>query len=109
MPRARRSSPVLDLVHKRVSGMKQINPSPTFANNVSVTGLEQRAQSIEAKLDQYNGLLAQADALLNSIRAEEKEARTYSGRVLAAIGAIYGKDSSEYEMAGGTRTSETKR
>jgi hypothetical protein len=30
-------------------------------------------------------------------------------RMLAAIGARYGTDSSEYEMVGGTRTSERKR
>ena len=86
-------------------GLKSLFPM----KDLSVMGLEARSESLHAKLERYNGLLAQADALLNELKADEKETRTYSGRVLAAIGALYGKDSSEYEMAGGTRTSEIKR
>ena len=35
--------------------------------------------------------------------------RGFSSRMLAGVGVQYGKDSNEYEMAGGTRASEIKR
>ena len=42
-------------------------------------------------------------------RAAEKAIRDLSERMLAGVASKYGKDSSEYEMAGGTRKSERKR
>ena len=48
-------------------------------------------------------------ALLNDFQAEEKGLNLLSARMLAAVGAIYGKNSNEYEQAGGKRASEIKR
>jgi hypothetical protein len=42
------------------------------------------------------------------LRAAEKELRPFSERMLAGVGVNYSKDSSQYEMAGGTRQSEIK-
>ncbi|MBK8431745.1 MAG: hypothetical protein IPL28_10845 [Chloroflexi bacterium] len=47
--------------------------------------------------------------MLNDFQAEEKGLNLLSARMLAAVGAIYGKDSNEYEQAGGKRASEIKR
>ena len=46
------------------------------------------------------------DGLLNALEADEKMLNTLSEKMLAAVGVKYGKDSDEYEQAGGTRTSE---
>jgi hypothetical protein len=42
-------------------------------------------------------------------RRKTKKFGTMSGRMLAGLGVKFDKDNSEYEMAGGTRTSEIKR
>ncbi|WP_309717999.1 hypothetical protein [Armatimonas sp.] len=59
--------------------------------------------ALQSLLEQYNGILAEADRLLNEVQASEKALRKYDTRLLTAVGLAYGKDSSEYEMAGGTR------
>lgn len=57
----------------------------------------------------YNTALSKLDGLLNDLKNEEKKLQTLSGEMLAAVGVKYSKDSSEYEKAGGVRTSERKR
>ncbi|MCI5159415.1 MAG: hypothetical protein D3906_13475, partial [Candidatus Electrothrix sp. AUS1_2] len=57
----------------------------------------------------YNGLLAQADAAGNDFRALEKELRGLSSLMLSGVKVKFGRDSNEYEMAGGTRLSERKK
>jgi len=64
---------------------------------------------MQAKQDAYNALLSQADQAQNELLAAEKAIRDLSERMLAGVASKYGKDSSEYEMAGGTRKSERKR
>ena len=105
----RRSSTVVDQAHQRIIGIKQITPVPTLPAGLSVAATEQKKQAVEALLTQYNGLLAQADQVLDQIVDGEKELRTLNTKLLTAIGLLYGKDSPEYEAAGGTRTSEAKK
>ncbi|MCX6366864.1 MAG: hypothetical protein NTX57_09160 [Armatimonadetes bacterium] len=102
----RRSSLAVDQTNQRLIGIKQITPAPTLPAGLSIAATEQKKQAIEALLTQYNGLLAQADILLNQIVDGEKELRRDNTKLLTAIGLLYGKDSPEYEAAGGTRTSE---
>ena len=102
----RRSSTVVDQANQRLIGIKQISPAPTLPAGLSITATEQKKQAIEALLTQYNGLLAQADIVLDQIVDGEKELRGMSTKLLTAIGLLYGKDSPEYEAVGGTRTSE---
>ncbi|MBM4025843.1 MAG: hypothetical protein FJ280_10625 [Planctomycetes bacterium] len=49
------------------------------------------------------------DELGNQIKTQEKKLKDLTERMLAAVAARYGKDSDEYEKAGGTRKSERKR
>ena len=51
----------------------------------------------------------QVDDALNLFGKAEDDLSVLSGRMLAGAGVKFGKDSSEYEKAGGTRTSEIKR
>lgn len=102
----RRSSTVVDQANQRLIGIKQISPTPTFPAGISIAATEQKKQDIEALLLQYNSLLAQADQVLDRIVDGEKELRGMNTKLLTAVGLLYGKDSPEYEAAGGTRTSE---
>ena len=102
----RRASTVVEQTNQRLIGINQISPPTTHPAGQSVAATEQKKQAIEALLTQYNGLLAQADQVLDQIVDGEKELRTLNTKLLTAIGLLYGKDSPEYEAAGGTRTSE---
>ncbi|MBD1873732.1 hypothetical protein H6F75_09580 [Nodosilinea sp. FACHB-131] len=45
----------------------------------------------------------------NAVKEAELVMRDYSERILLSVATRYGKDSDEYEMAGGVRKSDRKR
>lgn len=49
------------------------------------------------------------DDLQNDLGTDEDNLREMNKRILSAVEAQYGPDSSEYEVAGGTRQSERKK
>jgi hypothetical protein len=102
----RRTSQVLVAAQERSTNLKAIDPNFALSEGLSVASLDSLIERTQASLDAYNTLLAQADAAGNNVINDEKEMRDMSTRLLAGVGAHYGKDSNEYEMAGGTRTSE---
>lgn len=105
----RRSSKIITEAQQRATNLKAIDPNLDLGGGLTVAAFDNEIAEVQTTLDQYNTLLAQADAVLNKLNDQEKELGTKSGRMLAGVGVRYGKDSSEYEMAGGTRTSEVKR
>ena len=105
----RRSSQVIADAQQRSTNLKAIDPNLDLGGGLTVAAFDNEIAEVQITLDQYNTLLAQADAVLNKLNDLEKNLGTLSGRMLAGVGVRYGKDSSEYEMAGGTRTSEIKR
>ena len=61
------------------------------------------------ELASYNQNSAALDEQQNVVDAKEEATGDWNKRILAAVAAKYGTDSSEYEMVGGTRTSERRR
>jgi hypothetical protein len=109
MARLKKSSPVLETAGQRLASLKAFKTPPDFGPNLTIAGYEAKSNSVSAKLDAYNQSLATSDQLQNEFLAEEAELNQMNRRILAACEAVYGPDSSEYEMLGGTRTSECKR
>lgn len=109
MARIKRGSAVLETARQRLSGLKSINPKPNFGPALDVDQYEQEIESFSASLDQYNDTLSLLDRLQNEIEEKEVALNEKNRRMLAATGAHYGPNSSEYETAGGTRSSERKR
>jgi hypothetical protein len=107
MGRTKRTSKVLDKANGRVAGLRAIGPFD-LGNGLSTTAFEQAIADVRAKLDDYNQTLSLVDEKYNLLLAAEKSLQDLSGRVLAGVAARYGKDSTEYEQAGGVRTSERK-
>ncbi|WP_417910036.1 hypothetical protein [Candidatus Electronema sp. PJ] len=105
----RKSSQVIAQAQQRAANLKAIDSNLDLGNDLTVATLANEIAEVQAALDAYNGQLAQADALGNYFKAAEKKLRSLSSRMLAGVGVKYGKDSSQYEMAGGTRTSEITR
>ncbi len=109
MGRQRRNSKILDEANQRINGLTVIDPQLDFGGDLTLAKFKEAGQKFSADLDAYNQLLAQLDERANSLTADEKSLGKLSERMLAAAGARWGKDSSEYEQSGGTRTSERKR
>ena len=109
MARARRSSAVLDTARQRLAGLKAITPAPNLGSALTLTAYEQEVTTFSASLENYNQQLAALDELQNSLESAEDSLKDKNKRILSAVQAQYGADSSEYEQAGGTRQSERRR
>jgi hypothetical protein len=102
----RRSSKVITDALERLANLKAIDPNLDLGNGLTVAAFEARINKTQTSEDTYNGILAQADAAGNNFDTEEKDLRDMSSQVLSAVKVKYGRDSNEYEMAGGKRLSE---
>jgi hypothetical protein len=60
-------------------------------------------------VNDYNTTLSTVDEKYNRFKAEVAKLRDWNERMLSGVGSAYGKDSSEYEKAGGVRKSEKKK
>ena len=109
MGRLRRTSKVIEQAEARANGLKSKDKDFDLGNGLTAAAYEQKIAATRGKLDTYNQTLATADDLLNEFLAAEKELSELNSRVLAAVKAKYGPDSTEVELAGGTRTSEVQR
>jgi exonuclease VII small subunit len=109
MARLRRSSTILETARQRLAGLKSITPKPDFGPALDIDQYEQDINALGTSLDKYNQTVSLLDQMQNELEADEATLNDKSKRMLAATGAQYGPDSSQYEQVGGTRLSERKR
>lgn len=109
MGRARRNSNIIETATTRVNGIKAFAPTLDLGPGLTLAAFEQAITNARAKLDDYNQTLATLDEKANQVIAAEKSVSELSARMLAGIGARFGKDSNEYEQAGGVRSRERRR
>ena len=105
----RKSSRIIAAAQERSADLRAIDQNLDLGNNLTVAAYDGKITGAQIALDAYNGLLAQADAAGNDFKAVEKELRDLSSQMLSGVKVKYGRDSNEYEMAGGTRLSEINR
>jgi hypothetical protein len=109
MGRPKRSSKVVEQAQRRAAAMRSINANLDPGNGLTLVEYNKAIDAVRADIATYNEALSQVDHAANGVQAGEKKLRDLSELMLMAVAARYGKDSSEYEMAGGTRKSERKR
>ncbi len=103
MARTKRMSSVLESAQTRLAALSTIDPKLSLGAGLGISDYDAQITCTHTALDTYNTLLSQVDGAYNSFLAEEASLRDLNERMLAGVGAIYGKDSSQYEMAGGVR------
>ncbi|WP_202978942.1 hypothetical protein [Halomicronema hongdechloris] len=89
--------------------MQSVADDIDFGSGLTLATYEARIQAAREKLQAYNRILSMVDGAYNDLIAAEKELMDFSERMLSGFGVRYGKDSSEYEMAGGQRKSEYRK
>lgn len=109
MPRKKRSSPVLDRGERRAAALKSLGHSLNLGDGLTLENYMLQLEMLRSQLATYNESLSFVDRALSTVQDTEKEIRELSERMLIAVAAKYGKNSYEYEMAGGIRKSERKR
>jgi hypothetical protein len=105
----RKSSEIIAEAQERSGNLRAIDPNLDLGNNLTVAAYDAKIAEAQTALDAYNGLLAQADGAGNDFQAVEKELRELSSQMLSGVKVKYGRDSNQYEMAGGTRASDINR
>ena len=108
MARRKRTSTSIENAKARANGLKSIDTALDLGNSLTLASFNTQVKSVEDKLDEYNQKLSDLDAQLNALETAESALDVLSSRMLAATGVKFGKDSTQYEQAGGTRTSERK-
>lgn len=109
MARLKKTTSHYDVAVTRLSAIKSIDPKLDLGNGINLEVYEKRINELREKVNEYNTLLSQIDAHSNEIKQADKELRDYSERLLLGIASKYGKDSNEYEQAGGTKKSDRKK
>ena len=106
MPRTKRSSRILEKAEFRVAGLKAIDPNINFDDTYSLQHLSQLIEQLHNMLDDYNAAIAMIDSSRKKLDEMEKNLSQVSDKMLVGVGFKYGKNSNEYELAGGVRDSE---
>ena len=108
MARRKRTSDSIARAEARASGLNAIDSKLDVGNGLTLEAYRKSIGDTKSALDDYNSKLSELDSLLNTVETQEDALDELSSRMLAAVGVKYGKDSDEYEQAGGTRSSERK-
>ncbi len=109
MPRAKKTSLILETANTRLAGVKSIDAQLDLGNGLSVAEYQAAIEAVRIALEAYNTVLSLVDEKQSDVIAKEKRLRDLHERMLMGVAARHGKDSIEYEKAGGTRKSERKK
>ncbi|MER3433216.1 MAG: hypothetical protein C4288_07265 [Leptolyngbya sp. ERB_1_1] len=109
MPRAQRTSRILEKGQLRLMRLKSIDPYMSFGSDRSLSTLAAQIEQLHTKLNGYNSTIAALDETKLEIDQMEKKMGDLLDQLLNGVSAQYGNDSHEYEMAGGTRKSDRVR
>ena len=107
MPRQkRRPSRILEKAELRTAGFKAIDPNMDFGDARNLQTMSEIMVKLRSKIEAYNTALAVIDSTKTEIDELEKTLGDLMDKMLIGVAFKYGKDSREYEMAGGVRKSE---
>ncbi|MFQ4141493.1 hypothetical protein [Chlorogloeopsis sp. ULAP02] len=109
MTRPKRTSRILEKAQLRSSGLKAIDSGINFGDSRNLQNMTQLMEQLRSKIDAYNTALAVINSSKTEIKELEKNLGELMDQMLIGVAFKYGKDSREYEMAGGVRKSERVR
>jgi hypothetical protein len=109
MARQKRTSRVLEKAHLRFSGLKSIVPDIKFDEDYNLEKMMVSIEQLRTKVEVYNTALSVVDSSITEIEEMEQNLRQLCEKMLMIVAIKYGKDSREYEMAGGVRNSDRVR
>lgn len=106
MPRQKRTYRALEKAELRMFGLKAIDPNMDFGDARNLQNITQIIQQYRSKIEAYNTTLAVIDSYKNEMKELETTLSDLTEKMLLGVAFKYGKDSHEYEMAGGVRKSD---
>ena len=109
MARQKRTSASVKFAQTRLAALTSISDPLDLGNGKTSAAYAAKIKTANDANDVYNTQLSVLDGMLDDAEAADKLLDAESVVMLAAVAVKFGKDSAEYEKAGGTRTSERKR
>ncbi|MHC5938125.1 hypothetical protein [Nostoc sp.] len=106
MARQKRDSRTLSKAEMRLASIKSISLTLDIGEGVTVKDYTDKIESLRQSLEAYNTTLSTIDVLLTQITENERGLADYSEKFLLGVAYKFGKNSHEYQMAGGTRKSD---
>ena len=102
MARRKRTSKVLNKAERRAAAMGSISQELDLGNGMTLNAYRQRLNALRDQQNHYNRLLSKVDQIYNDLLDAERELAEWSDLMLRAVAVVYGRSSSQYEMAGGS-------
>ena len=93
----------------RLASVKSIDPELDLGNGINVPNYGEQVTLLADLVSRYNTTLSTLDDMYNEFAAQNLAVRDWNERILTGVATKYGKNSSQYEMAGGTKKSERKK
>jgi hypothetical protein len=103
MTQRTRTSPILKKAQTRNVAIQSIDPNFDIGNGISVVEFSASIEDTITKVNRYNLALSTLTQLKNEMMASEKALANHHERVLSSISGKFGRNSTEYEMAGGRK------
>lgn len=109
MARRKRNSSTLERSDRRAESLRSLDAQLDFGNGLNLPAYTNSINDLRHKLATYNTALSTIDKLASEVADAEKLLTTMSENMLLGVASRYGKTSTEYEMAGGSRRKSQKR
>jgi hypothetical protein len=105
----KRRSATLEKAQGRLRGLRTLLAALQLGDGLTLQNYAALIEAVNALLEAHNLALAEADRTRIEFAEMEAALSALSSRVLSAVAATYGKDSKEYELAGGKFPSNYRR
>jgi uncharacterized protein YukE len=110
MARRKRNSSVLERADRRIKSLQSISVKLDFGvraasrrEGLTIQAYTTTINDLRSKLAAYNTALSTIDKLTDDVNNAEKVVIAISEKMLLGVASRYGKNSQQYEMAGGAR------
>lgn len=99
----------IERARTRLAAIKSIDVALDLSNGMTVANYESEINALNLALQAYNTALSTVDDLYNTCMNKIDTIRDWNERMLTGVATRYGKNSTQYEMAGGVKKSERKK
>ena len=106
MSRQKRTYRVLEKAEFRTAGLKAIDPTIDFGDGRNLETMTELVEQYRTKINAYNTALTVIDSSRTEMDELDRTLSDLTEKMLIGVAFKYGKDSREYEMAGGVRKSD---
>lgn len=109
MARKKKKSETIRNAEARAEALGTIDSKLDLGKNLALKDYTDKITETKDTLNEYNGHLSGADVALVKLTSLERELRDLSDRMLAGVSSRFGKNSAEYQKAGGKRKDQIVR